>query len=260
VRPKCLLHVVNELHVSRIEEVLYVKEGLYALDTNIGERRLLGLQVDLEILLALKVRNYLIDDEILIGRLFSGPGDNQWRSGLINKNGVYLVHDREVVPALDHLSSGELHVVTEIVESELVVLSVRNIGLIRGATRLLTNTVVHATNREPKEGMNAAHPLSVTSSKVIVHRYNVYTFPRKRVQVGRKGSYESFTLSGSHLGDHLIVKDRTADKLNIEMAHANNAPTRLSNNGERVRKKTVKRLAEIYPLLKASGLITKVGV
>jgi hypothetical protein len=108
--------------------------------------------------------------------------------------------------------------------------------------------------------MNAAHPLSVTSSKVIVHRYNVYTFPRKRVQVGRKGSYESFTLSGSHLGDHLIVKDRTADKLNIEMAHANNAPTRLSNNGERVRKKTVKRLAEIYPLLKASGLITLIFI
>ena len=55
-------------------------------------------------------------------------GDDQRRAGLVDEDRVDLVDDREVVAALDALLDGVGHVVAQVVEAELVVGAVGDVG------------------------------------------------------------------------------------------------------------------------------------
>ena len=120
-------------------------------------------------------------------------------------------------------SSGELHVVAEVVEAKLIVLAVGNVGEVRAALLLLAHAVVHAANVEAEEPMNPAHRLSVTLSEIVVDGDDVHALAGQGVQVLRQRCDQSLSFTGSHLGDHVLVQDGAADELHVEVPHSQNA-------------------------------------
>src|ERR1700677_4621496 len=70
---------------------------------------------------------------ILVRGLIGGAADDQWGAGFIDENRVDLIDDREVVSALHAISMVKLHIVAQIVKTELVVGAVGDVGAIGGA-------------------------------------------------------------------------------------------------------------------------------
>ncbi|MNY07548.1 hypothetical protein D3C86_1403570 [compost metagenome] len=62
-------------------------------------------------------------------------------------------------------------------------------------------------------------PFRVTTGKVIVHSYYMYTLSGQRVQVSRQGTHQSFTLTSGHLGNFTAVQHHTTYQLYIVMYH-----------------------------------------
>ena len=86
---------------------------------------LLSLSEQLGSLLALYLvellYQWLILLEHLVVALWNWTGDNQWSTGIINQHGVNLIDDSVVVLALYQIARVGSHVVTQVVETELVV-------------------------------------------------------------------------------------------------------------------------------------------
>ena len=71
-----------------------------------------------------------VDAGVLVGGLVGGTGDDERGAGLVDEDGVDFVDDAEVVAALDHVLEIELHVVAQIVEAELIVSAVCDVGAV----------------------------------------------------------------------------------------------------------------------------------
>src|SRR5581483_5407067 len=65
---------------------------------------------------SLQLGNNAIDALVLIGRLFTGPADNERSPRFVNEDRVNLVDNRVVVRALDAILQVKLHVVAKVVE------------------------------------------------------------------------------------------------------------------------------------------------
>jgi len=79
---------------------------------------------------------------VLLGR----AGNDQWGSRLVDQDGVDLVDDREVVATLHEILEGPRHVVAQIVETELVVGAVGDVGQVGGppdGRRLIRQDLAH---------------------------------------------------------------------------------------------------------------------
>ena len=66
--------------------------------------------------------------EVEVGRFLGLAADDQRRPGLVDEDVVDLVDDREAALALDPLGEVRDHVVAEVVEPELVVRAVGDVG------------------------------------------------------------------------------------------------------------------------------------
>ncbi len=103
----------------------------------------------------------LVDAVVLVGRFLAGAADDQWRAGFVDQDRVDFVDDPVIVAALHAVREIELHVVAQVVKTELVVGSVGDICPVR-LTPLLVVQVVHDhAHRQPKEGVDLAHPFGV---------------------------------------------------------------------------------------------------
>ena len=78
---------------------------------------------------------------IHLGGLLAHAGDDQGGAGLIDQDGVHLVHDGEGVTPLHLLIGVDGHVVTEVVEAHLVVGAVGDVGGV-GVLALLSGEAV----------------------------------------------------------------------------------------------------------------------
>lgn len=67
---------------------------------------------------------------VQLGGLLAHTGDDQGGTGLIDQNGVHLVHDGESVAPLDLLVGVQGHIVTQVVEAHLVIGTVGDVRLI----------------------------------------------------------------------------------------------------------------------------------
>ena len=198
--------------------------------------------------------NHPVGLVVLVGRDLGGSGDDQGRPGLVDQDGVDLVHDREVVPALDMLAGLELHVVAQIVEPELVV---RPVGDVRGVG-LAALDVVESVDDHPdahsEPAVDPAHPLGVALGQIVVDGDHVHPAAGDCVEVHGEGRGEGLALAGLHLGDPALVQDDAADQLDVEVAHLQDAPGRLPADGERLGEQVVQGLAVGVPALELSGL------
>ena len=200
------------------------------------------LLVDSVVLFGFQARDDAVDNIICVGRLFRRAGNNQRRARLVDQNRVHFVHDREVVLALDVVLDIELHVVAQVVEAELVVLAVGDIGAIGDLALLVGQAVDDHADRQAEKSVDAPHPFGVAPRQVVVDGDDVHAASRQRVEHGGQSRDEGLALAGFHFGDAPLMQDHAADKLHVEVALADSPFGGLAHDGEDLRQDFEHRL------------------
>ena len=255
-----LERVVEEGHQRRVDRVVEVVDAepvLDLLDAGLGDADRPLLLVDVVVAVAVlaapqpgrDLGELGVPARVLLGR----AGDDERRPRLVDQDRVDLVDDREVVAALHALVDRPGHVVAQVVEAELVVGPVGDVGRVRLLPLRRGHLGQDRPDLEAEEAVHPAHPLGVALSQVVVGRDDVHALARQRVQVGREHAGQRLALTGAHLGDVAQVQGRAAHQLDVEGALAERAPGRLANGGERLREDVVERLAVCQPLPELVG-------
>ena len=112
------------------------------------------------------------------------------------------------------------HVVAQIIEAELVVRAVRDVGVVGGAPLRRARLVqVDAVDRQAEVAVDRAHPLAVALRQVRVHRDQVRAAAGQRVQIQRHGRDERLAFTGRHFRNVAVVQRDAADELHIVRHH-----------------------------------------
>ena len=157
---------------------------------------------------------------VQLGGVGDPAGDDQRGAGLVDEDRVDLVDDGVVVAALGLVVELGRHVVAQVVEAELVVRAVGDVG---GVLRALLGRRGlepgdDQADLEPQEPVDAAHPLGVAPGQVVVDGDEVHALAGEPVEVGGQGRHEGLALAGLHLGDPAEVQRRAAHQLDVEVA------------------------------------------
>jgi hypothetical protein len=146
------------------------------------------------------------------------------------------------------------HVVAQVVEAELGVGAVGDVGVVLRAALLRRHVGLDDADLQAQEAVHLAHPLGVALGQVVVHGDEVGAVPGESVEVHRHRGDEGLTLAGLHLGDVAVVKDDAAQHLDIEGAHAERALAGLTGDGERLEQQVVEHLAVVVTLTELGRL------
>ena len=203
----------------------------------------LGLRVAANDCARLQARDDAIDLVVEIGRFLRRAGDDQRRPRFVDEDAVHLVDDREVMPALHVVRQLELHVVAQVVEAELVVGAVGDVGGVGDLPLGVVELVLDDADRHAEEAVDLAHPLRVAAGEVVVDGDDVDAFAFERVQIGGQRRDERLAFAGLHLGDLALVQHGAADELHVEVPHVEHAAARLADDGEGFGQQVVERLA-----------------
>ena len=156
--------------------------------------------------------------------------------------------------ALDDVVERDRHVVAQVVEAELGVRAVRDVGVVRRLAEIERHHVLDEADGHPEPVEDAAVPLGVALGEVVVDSDEVDADAGERVQVERRGGDERLALTGLHLGDVALVEDDAAHHLHVEHPLLRLAPARLAHGGEGLEDELVERLAVLVPLLELGRL------
>ena len=121
-------------------------------------------------------RHKIVRHLIELGRFFTLAGDDERGSGFIDQNGVDLVDDGKRMAALDHFFFVDGHVVAEIVEAELIVRAVGDVGSVGRSSLGGGQVMDDQADGETEEAVDLAHPLRVALGKIIVDGDDVNAF------------------------------------------------------------------------------------
>ena len=215
----------------------------------LGQEHLVRLLVDpvvalaLLFLLARELRGDLVQPVVQVDVVVGLARDDERRARLVDQDRVDFVDDRVVEAALHALRRLEHHVVAQVIEAELVVGAVGDVGRVR---RLL-GRVVHLrqvdADRQPEEAVDPPHPVRVALREVVVDGDEVNAVAGERVEVDRQRGDERLAFARSHFGDLAVVERHAADQLHVEVAHLQHALAGLADDGERLGQQRVERFA-----------------
>ena len=144
----------------------------------------------------------------------------------------------------------DYHVVTEVIETKLVICNICNIAFVCFSSVIVCIRVEDNSDSQSEEAVNRTHPLGITLCKVIVNGNDVNALTLKCVKISRKCRNESFTFTCSHLGDTSLMQEYTTDKLNTEMLHSENTLCSFSYNREGFYQEIIECLSILQSLLK----------
>ena len=169
------------------------------------------------------------------------------RPRLVDEDGVDLVDDGVVVHALHAVRGPRDHVVAQIVEAELGVGAVGDVGLVGRALVGERHAVLEQAHAHAEKAVGLGHLLAVALGEVVVHGDHVDAVARQGVEIAGKVRDEGLALAGLHLCDHALVQRGGAYDLDVEVAHAQDAARGLAHDGKGFRHQGV----EALPLLDA---------
>ncbi len=199
--------------------------------------------------LALQIRRQFIHRHIDIQVVFSLPGNDQRRARFIDQDGVNFVDDGEVQPALEAILGVCRHIVAQIIETEFVVGTVSDVGVIGDLFVRMFHAGQDDANRQPKEFVQPAHPFGVACRQVIVHRHHMHALARQGIQVSRQRRHQRLAFAGAHFRDLAVMQHHAADQLHIEMAHLQGALAAFAHDGECFRQDRIERFTLLHALL-----------
>jgi len=139
----------------------------------------------------------------------AGSGDDQWRARLIDQDGVHLVHDGIAQLALHLVFHAECHVVTQVVEPQLVVGGIDDITGIVGALFLRPLPRQHHAHRQTHCLIDRTHPFGVPSGQVLIDGDHMHAMSRQSIQAGCKGGDQRLALTSTHLGNLALMQRET---------------------------------------------------
>src|SRR5712671_5185779 len=184
MRTQRLVDVVHRVDIGGVGHIGQTQKALAFVEAFFSERGLAMLFVDGVVDIANQLGNDFVDLEIFVGGLFGRAGDDQRGARLVDQDGVNFVDDGEVMAALNAVREVVLHVVAEIIEAELVVGAVGDVGSVSRATLLVVEVVHDHADREAEGAIERAHPFGVAASEVIVYGNNVHAPAGQGVQGG----------------------------------------------------------------------------
>ena len=193
---------------------------------------------------------------VQLGGVSDAPRDDQRRAGLVDEDRVDLVDDGVVVATLGLVDELAGHVVAQVVEPELVVRAVRDVG---GVLRpLLGRRRLEAGNDqadlETKEAVDATHPLGVEPRQVVVDGNEVHALAADAVEVGRERRDQRLALAGLHLRHPPEVQRHATHQLHVEVALTDDPLSGLAHHRERLDGQVVKLRAVGETLAELGGL------
>ena len=148
------------------------------------------------------------------------------------------------MPALHHVLEIVLHVVAQVVESELVVRSIGDVGRVGLPAFVGVQPVHDDADVQSKELVNSAHPFRVAAGEIVVDGDDVDALAGKRVQVHGERGNERLAFAGPHFGNRALVQHHPADELHVEMPLAERSLCGLAHRRESLRENVV----EISPV------------
>ncbi len=169
----------------------------------------------------------------------------------------------EVVAALHQVVQRVRHVVAQVVEAELVVGAVGDVGGVGDAPLVGRHAGQDHADVQAEEAVHAAHPLGVAFGQVVVDGDDVHALAAERVEVGRQHAGQGLALTGLHLGDVAEVQRRAAHHLDVEMPLVEHPPGGLTGDGERLGQQVIEGItlpAVGDALLEFVGLGPQLGV
>ena len=250
-----VVEVADQRGVVRLIQVVDAQEVLDLGDARVQDADGLLLLVDLVVLVAGQLRHQARELAVPTGHVaLGGTGDDQRGTGLVDEDGVHLVDDGVVVAALHQIRLLPRHVVAQVVETELVVGAVGDVGvvLLAALRRLLLGQ--DAADRHAQEPVDAAHELALVAGQVVVDGHDVHALALQRVEVARQRGDQGLALTGLHLGDVAPVQGGAAHQLHVEVTLAKRALGDLAHRGERFGHQAVKLLPVVQALLELAGL------
>ena len=156
-------------------------------------------------------------------------GDDERRTCVVDKHGVDLIDNGIIVLlALYEILRLCGHVVTQVVETELIVGSEGDVAAVGGTAFLgIGISLVNAVYGKAMELIEGTHPFGVTFGEVIVDGHHMHALASECIEEYGKRGHESLTLTGGHLGDgvcylasvHHAVEHHTSDELHVVMHH-----------------------------------------
>ena len=218
------VQIAGEAVVLRGIEVVDPQCLFYLGDTRLGHADGTYLLIDGVIQFHLEAGHQAGEGSVGLGALLGRAADNQRRARLIDEDVIHLVDDSEVEFPMDAAGQVHRHVVPEVVEAELVVGAVDDVGPVRldaGAGRQVLHVrhVAHLLYRVARRGVvfqhsdgeaqavvDGAHPLGVALGQIVVHRHQMGALAFQRVQVQGQGSDQRLSLAGLHLRDLALVE------------------------------------------------------
>jgi len=221
--------------------------------TNFGEDGGLLLLVDFKIF-RLKGWNEGVDEIVEIRTVFQRAGNDERRARLVDEDRVHFVDDGVIVRALHHLGALILHVVTQIVEAQLIVGAIGDVAGIGRAALIVVETVLDDADGQAEEVIEPAHGFSVAAGEVVVDRHHMHALALKRVEVDRQRCHQGLAFTGTHFGDAALVQNHAADQLHVERAHAEHTLRGLTRGRKSVGQNGVERFATSQRRAKFRGL------
>ncbi len=146
------------------------------------------------------------------------------------------------------------HVVAQVVEAELGVGAVRDVGVVLGAPLRRRHIGLDHADLEAEEAVDLAHPFRVALGEVVVDGDEMHALAGERVEVHGHRRDEGLALAGLHLGDVALVKDDASQHLDVEGPHAERALRRLAGHREDLEQQVVEQLAVLVALAELGGL------
>ena len=267
VRAQRGVEVMDEPDVGRVveagarrDQAGRAEQPLGLLVALLGEQHLVRLLVDPVVAGALLLGllhepgRDLVEPVVGLDVVVRLAGDDERRARLVDQDRVHLVDDRVREQPLHAFGGREHHVVAQVVEAELVVGAVGDVGRVRRLLLVVRHLREIDADGEPQEAVDAAHPVRVALREVVVHRDDVHALAGERIEVRRQRGDERLAFAGAHLGDLAVVQGDAAEQLDVEVAHAERALARLAHDGERLGQHVVERRAVRDALLELGRL------
>ena len=197
---------------------------------------------------------------VQLGGLVPPARDDKGGAGLVDEDGIHLVHNG-VAPAPLHLVLAvDHHVVPQVVKAELVVGAVGDVRIVGGLLVLLVHAAHHQPHGEAHKAVELAHPFTVPAGQIIVDGDNMDPFSSQGVEVGGQGSHQGLAFTGFHLGDAPLVQDDAAHNLYREVAHLEHPVRSLPAGGKGLRQDIVQALPLLQPFFQPGGHVPQLPV